>query len=593
MSARCAEPRSRSASSRSTRATTAPRTSSARSRACARPRRAARRSSASRSCSTRRTSASRRTRERFDLAEPIPGPTTERMQALARELGVVLIVPLFERQAAGRLPQLGGHHRRRRRRCSACIARCTSPTTRSSTRSTTSRRAMRPRARAERVRSSQRLRGLADALRARRRPDLLGPVVSRGRAHHVAARRRRALLSDGDRLAPGREERVRRGAGRGLAHHPALRTRSRTASSSRRPIASGSRPSRAPKASSSSDTRSSATRSVACSPRRSASPRSWSRRATRRSSRRRAATGRSCAIGASTRTAAILSRWLGCMAARAACGCPPSGSRTARPGSRGRTTSPTGRASSSRSRGSTPRSRACSPRTSASRSSARASACARRRARSSRRTAFAASACGCTSCRPTASGCATRRPRACIAQRRPVALVNWALQRLGEVRQLRARRARSARRSQRITGLPRDSCRMRPDGERVVLEGGAHRRRTAPGSLLVTEECLLSPTCRSATPGSTRDGLRARVPRVRSAFGETIWLGEGCVGRRHARPRGRHRALRRAGSRACSPYEEDPADENHARSVDNLRATRAAACGRLRVDRSSPTRARW
>src|ERR1700733_5256567 len=39
--------------------------------------------------------------DRFDLAEPIPGPTTAIMQTLARELGVVLIVPLFERQAAG------------------------------------------------------------------------------------------------------------------------------------------------------------------------------------------------------------------------------------------------------------------------------------------------------------------------------------------------------------------------------------------------------------------------------------------------------------------------------------------------------------
>ncbi|MBP9107410.1 MAG: carbon-nitrogen hydrolase [Gemmatimonadaceae bacterium] len=37
----------------------------------------------------------------FDLAEPIPGPTTERMQALARELAVVLVVPIYERQAAG------------------------------------------------------------------------------------------------------------------------------------------------------------------------------------------------------------------------------------------------------------------------------------------------------------------------------------------------------------------------------------------------------------------------------------------------------------------------------------------------------------
>ena len=39
--------------------------------------------------------------ERFDIAEPIPGPVTDRMQALARELEVVIIVPIFERQAAG------------------------------------------------------------------------------------------------------------------------------------------------------------------------------------------------------------------------------------------------------------------------------------------------------------------------------------------------------------------------------------------------------------------------------------------------------------------------------------------------------------
>jgi N-carbamoylputrescine amidase len=39
--------------------------------------------------------------ERFDLAEPIPGPTSGALQALARELAVVIIVPLFERQAAG------------------------------------------------------------------------------------------------------------------------------------------------------------------------------------------------------------------------------------------------------------------------------------------------------------------------------------------------------------------------------------------------------------------------------------------------------------------------------------------------------------
>jgi N-carbamoylputrescine amidase len=39
--------------------------------------------------------------ERFDLAESIPGRTTDAMQRLAKELSIVLIVPLFERQAAG------------------------------------------------------------------------------------------------------------------------------------------------------------------------------------------------------------------------------------------------------------------------------------------------------------------------------------------------------------------------------------------------------------------------------------------------------------------------------------------------------------
>ncbi len=38
---------------------------------------------------------------RFDLAEPIPGPSTRRIGSLARELGVVVVASLFERRAAG------------------------------------------------------------------------------------------------------------------------------------------------------------------------------------------------------------------------------------------------------------------------------------------------------------------------------------------------------------------------------------------------------------------------------------------------------------------------------------------------------------
>jgi N-carbamoylputrescine amidase len=39
--------------------------------------------------------------DRFDIAESIPGPTTDVMQKLAKELEVVIIVPIFERQARG------------------------------------------------------------------------------------------------------------------------------------------------------------------------------------------------------------------------------------------------------------------------------------------------------------------------------------------------------------------------------------------------------------------------------------------------------------------------------------------------------------
>src|ERR1700693_1721752 len=39
--------------------------------------------------------------ELFALAESIPGPTTEALGNLARELGVVIVASLFERRGAG------------------------------------------------------------------------------------------------------------------------------------------------------------------------------------------------------------------------------------------------------------------------------------------------------------------------------------------------------------------------------------------------------------------------------------------------------------------------------------------------------------
>jgi N-carbamoylputrescine amidase len=78
---------------------------------------------------------------RFDLAEEVTGATVTRLQVVAKELAIVLVVPIYERQGPGVY------------RNSACvidadgallgtIARCTSRTIRSSRRSTTSLPAM-------------------------------------------------------------------------------------------------------------------------------------------------------------------------------------------------------------------------------------------------------------------------------------------------------------------------------------------------------------------------------------------------------------------------------------------------------------------
>ncbi len=39
--------------------------------------------------------------EHFDLAEPIPGATTELLEAVAGELGIVIIAALFDRRPSG------------------------------------------------------------------------------------------------------------------------------------------------------------------------------------------------------------------------------------------------------------------------------------------------------------------------------------------------------------------------------------------------------------------------------------------------------------------------------------------------------------
>ncbi len=73
----------------------------------------------------------------FELAEPIPGPATERLGELTRELKITLIASLFERRAAGVYHNtaaiLGPDGELK-----ASTARCTFPTIRSTTRSSIS-----------------------------------------------------------------------------------------------------------------------------------------------------------------------------------------------------------------------------------------------------------------------------------------------------------------------------------------------------------------------------------------------------------------------------------------------------------------------
>ena len=50
----------------------------------------------------------------FDLAEPIPGPTTKKLADIAKQLKIVLIGSLFEKRASRGLSQHGGDDRCRR-----------------------------------------------------------------------------------------------------------------------------------------------------------------------------------------------------------------------------------------------------------------------------------------------------------------------------------------------------------------------------------------------------------------------------------------------------------------------------------------------
>jgi agmatine deiminase len=157
-------------------------------------------------------------------------------------------------------------------------------------------------------------------------------------------------------------------------------------------------------------------------------------------------------------------------------------------------------------------------------------------------------------------------PTGVIAGDGSVRLVNWKFNAWAKYANFE-RDERIGAAVERITRLPRTEPTRPDNGERVVLEGGAIDT-DGEGTLLVTEECLLSPI-QERNPGLTREGYE-QVFRDALGIRHTIWLGEGCVGD------DTHGHVDDV-ARFTSPevivlaYEPDPADDdNHRRSLDNF-----------------------
>ena len=135
----------------------------------------------------------------------------------------------------------------------------------------------------------------------------------------------------------------------------------------------------------------------------------------------------------------------------------------------------------------------------------------------------------------------------------------------------------------RITGLPLEEPERTDRSGWVVLEGGGIEVN-GRGLLLVTEEWLLSDV-QVRNPGFTRADYETLFAGW-LGVARTIWLGEGAVGDdTHGHIDDVARFV--DAQTVVLAVEEDPADENHARSIDNLRrlelASGASGVGPLRV----------
>ena len=144
-----------------------------------------------------------------------------------------------------------------------------------------------------------------------------------------------------------------------------------------------------------------------------------------------------------------------------------------------------------------------------------------------------------------------------------------------------ARDAKVGREIERITGLPRFEPQRSDGSGRLVLEGGGIET-DGEGTLIVTEEWLLSDV-QVRNPGLDREAYE-RAFREHLGIHRIIWLGQGCVGDdTHGHVDDIARFV--APGMIVLAYEEDPADENHRRSVDNMRRLdhAGAADGTLNV----------
>ena len=144
----------------------------------------------------------------FELAEKIPGPSTDAFRKLAKKHKVVIIASLFEKRAAGVYHNtaaiidadgsLLGIYRKMHIPDDPLFYEKFYFTP-----------------------GDLGFKTWQHALRKNRRADLLGPMVSRSRAAHGDAGRANPFLPDRHRLASEREKRIRRTPAQRMGNHPA------------------------------------------------------------------------------------------------------------------------------------------------------------------------------------------------------------------------------------------------------------------------------------------------------------------------------------------------------------------------------------